>query len=79
MKAAGVRPDRDTPCYSSDIPDDICYHWAEEYFRTEDVKEDKEDEEEFVPRPYVERAAAGPKRKKAGTKKSSAKKRQKRK
>ena len=51
IKASGIQPGRDTPCYSSDIPDDICYHWAEEYFRTMDVKEDKEDEEEFVPRP----------------------------
>lgn len=74
IKAAGIQPGRDTPCYTSDIPDDICYHWAEEYFRTMDVKEDKEDEEEFVPRPYAGKTAAGSKGKKTVTKKAAAKK-----
>ena len=74
MKAAGIQPGRNTPCYSSDIPDDLCYHWAEEYFRTADVKEDKEDEEEFVPKPYAGRTTTTSKGKKTGTKKSPAKK-----
>lgn len=74
MKAAGIQPGRDTPCYSSDIPDDLCYHWAEEYFRTMDVKEDKEDEEKFVPKPYAGRTTAGSKGKKTTAKKSPAKK-----
>ncbi len=74
MKAAGIQPGRDTPCYSSDIPDDLCYHWAEEYFRTMDVKEDKENEEEFVPKPYTGKTTAGSKGKKSSTKKSPAKK-----
>lgn len=72
MKAAGIQPGRDMPAYSSDIPDDLCYHWAEEYFRTMDVKEDKEEEEEFVPKPYAGRTAAAPRGKKNGTKKSPA-------
>ena len=29
MKADGIEPGRDTPCYSADIPDGLCYHWAE--------------------------------------------------
>lgn len=74
MKAAGIQPGRDTPCYSSDIPDDLCYHWAEEYFRNMDVKEDKEEEEKFVPKPYVGKTATSSKGKKTGTKKSPAKK-----
>lgn len=69
MKAAGIQPGRDTSCYSSDIPDDVCYHWAEEYFRTMDVKEDKEEEEKFVPKPYI-----GKNRSKAASKKSAGKK-----
>lgn len=72
MKAAGIQPGRDMPAYSSDIPDDLCYHWAEEYFRTMDVKEDKEEEEEFVPKPYAGRTAAASRGKKNGTKKSPA-------
>lgn len=74
MKAAGIQPGRDTPCYSSDIPDDLCYHWAEEYFQTMDVKEDKEDEEKFVAKPYMGRTTAGSKGKKTSAKKSPAKK-----
>ena len=74
MKAAGIQPGRDTLCYSSDIPDDLCYHWAEEYFRTMDVKEDKEDEEKFVAKPYMGRTTAGSKGKKTSAKKSPAKK-----
>lgn len=37
--------------YGSDVPDDLCYQWAEEYFMDMDAKEDK-DKEEFVPKPY---------------------------
>ena len=74
MKAAGIQPGRDTPCYSSDIPDDLCYHWAEEYFWTMDVKEDKEEEEKFVPKPYTGKTTAASKGKKSSTKKSPAKK-----
>lgn len=39
--------------YSSDIPDDLCYQWAEDYFTNPSVPEDQEDEEKFEPRPYV--------------------------
>ena len=74
IKANGIQPGRDNTCYASDVPDDLCYHWAEEYFRTMDVKEDKEEEEKFVPKPYVGRTASSPKGKKTGAKKSAAKK-----
>lgn len=74
MKAAGIQPSRDTPCYSSDIPDKLCYHWAEEYFRTMDVKEDREDEDKFVPKPYAGTTTASSKGKKTGIKKSTTKK-----
>lgn len=35
------------------MPDDLCYRWAEDYFHDPDAKEDKQDEERFVPEPYV--------------------------
>ena len=72
MKAAGIQPGQSANGYSSDIPYDLCYYWAVEYFWTMDVKEDKEDEEEFVPKPYVGGTAARPKRKKNAAKKSPA-------
>ncbi|MBS1473896.1 MAG: hypothetical protein HP058_03095 [Massilimaliae sp.] len=47
-----------------DVPDDLCYQWAEEYFRDLDVKEDKtESDKEFVPKPYSGTSKAKPKTK----------------
>lgn len=59
--------------YGSDVPDDLCYQWAVEYFWDMDAVEDKESEEKFVPKPYPGRAATkSPK--KPEKKKSEAKK-----
>ena len=57
-----------------DVPDELCYQWAEEYFRDLDAPEDKDkNEEKFVPKPYTGKAA--PKsRKKAEKKKPAPKK-----
>lgn len=68
IKASGQTPGRDLRCYASDIPDDLCYQWAEEYFRTENVKEDQEEEEKFVPKPYVGKATGKGKEKKTDKK-----------
>lgn len=38
--------------YGCDIPDDLCYKWAEEYFMDMDAKEDKDKDDEFVPKPF---------------------------
>ncbi len=35
-----------------DVPDDLCYTWAEEYFNNLEAEEDKEKEEKFVPKSY---------------------------
>lgn len=36
-----------------DVPDDLCYQWAVEYFNDMNAEEDKtKDDEEFVPRAY---------------------------
>lgn len=68
IKASGQTPGRDMRCYASDIPDDLCYQWAEEYFRTENVKEDQEEEEKFVSKPYVGKATGKGKEKKTAQK-----------
>ncbi|MDE7170269.1 MAG: hypothetical protein K2O11_00070 [Oscillospiraceae bacterium] len=39
--------------YGLDVPDGLCYQWAEDYFNDPDAKEDHKDDEKFVPRPYV--------------------------
>ena len=36
----------------SDVPDDLCYQWAVDYFNDPDAEEDKEKDEEFVPKTY---------------------------
>ena len=38
--------------YGTDVPDWLCYQWAEEYFKDLNAKEDRGQEEKFVPRPY---------------------------
>lgn len=34
-----------------DVPDDLCYAWAEEYFRSPDIKEDQKKKDVYVPLP----------------------------
>lgn len=53
--------------YGCDVPDDLCYQWAKEYFWDMDAEEAKENEEKFVPKPYTGKAA--PKSKKKAEKK----------
>lgn len=37
-----------------DVPDELCYQWAEEYFRDLNAPEDKTDaDKEFTPKPYI--------------------------
>ena len=53
IKDNGIKPEGPYGAYGSDIPDDMCYQWAEEYFRDPNAEEDKEKEEKFVPKPYI--------------------------
>ncbi len=74
LKVSGIQPGPGQQVYSCDIPDDLCYQWAEEYYRDPDAKEDHEEEEKFVPKPYAGRSAAKSKAKKKETKKDAKKK-----
>lgn len=58
MEANGMeRPFGVNGIYGGDVPDDVVYGWAEEYYRTPDVKEDQDPDETFEPRPYTGRRA----------------------
>lgn len=72
MEENGIRPDGDG--YGFDVPDGLCYQWAEEYFHAEDAPEDREKEEPFVPRPYVGATSKTAKQKKEKPKKEKPKK-----
>lgn len=52
LKASGIQPGPGAQGYGSDVPDDLCYGWAVEYFNDPDAEVDKEKEEKFVPQPY---------------------------
>lgn len=69
MKADGIKPGTGQQGYGCDVPDDLCYQWAEDYFRNPLVEEDEQEEEEFVPKPYVPRAGYKPPAKKKAEKK----------
>jgi len=49
MKDQGIER---TGVYGLDVPNDLCFTWAEQYWAL-GAKEDHKDEEKFVPRPYV--------------------------
>lgn len=69
MKNNDIQPENGV--YGGDVPDGLCYQWAEDYFNDPDAQEDKEKEEEFIPRPYVGSSAS--KSKKAAKSKTTAK------
>lgn len=52
LKASGIQPGSGRQGYGCDIPDDLCYTWAVEYFNDPNAKIDHEDEEKFVPKTY---------------------------
>lgn len=52
LKVKNITPSREAP-YASAIPEGVCYQWAADYFNDPDAKEDHEDEEKFVPKPYA--------------------------
>ena len=41
MKAEGITPGPGAQGYGCDVPDDLCYQWAEDYFRDPNAKEDQ--------------------------------------
>ena len=57
--------------FGGDVPDELCYQWAREYFRDADAKEDAEPEEKFVPKTYNGKATKAGKKEK--TKKAAPK------
>ena len=76
MKDNDIKPEGVNGVYGSDVPDDLCYQWAEDYFRDPDAKEDQQEEEEFVPKPYYGKTtskSSGKKAKKAEPKKEDKK------
>lgn len=74
MKDNQVKPEGPYGAYGSDVPDDLCYQWAEDYFRDADAEEDREKEEKFVPKAYTGRTVPKSKAKKETVKKEPAKK-----
>lgn len=52
MKDNDQKPDSNG-MYGGDVPDELCYEWAVEYFTKMDLPEDKdENDKEFEPKPY---------------------------
>ena len=56
--------------YGSDVPDDLVFQWAVDYFDDDDAPEDRKNEEKFTPKPYVPKSGTKS-GKKADTKKES--------
>ena len=60
MKNNDIKPENGI--YGSDVPDDLCYQWAVDYFNDPNAKEDEEKEEKFVAQPYRGTGAAASKK-----------------
>lgn len=73
MEDNDIRPENGV--YGGDVPDGLCYQWAEDYFRATDAPEDRREEETFTPKPYVGTTTpkAKPKKETKSTKKKSEK------
>ena len=69
MKALDEKPE--SGFAGGDVPDDLCYQWALEYFRDPDAEEDKGKKEEFVPKPYTGGSSSAKKKKDPAAKKES--------
>ena len=54
MKDNGIQR---TGVYGLDVPDGLCFQWAEDYFNDPDAKEDHQNDEKFVSKPYVPASA----------------------
>lgn len=50
MKDLGIER---TGTYGCDVPDGLCFQWAEDYFNDPNAREDHTGDEKFVPKPYV--------------------------
>ena len=51
MEDNDMKPEGDI--YGGDVPDDVVYQWAVDYFNDPNAKEDEVKEERFVPKPYI--------------------------
>ena len=71
MKDNDIKPENGV--YGSDVPDDLCYQWAEDYFRDPDAQEDEENEEKFTPKPYMGKDSSKGKAKRTADKKTQRK------
>jgi len=74
LKADGIQPGTGPQGYGCDIPDNLCYQWAVDYFNDPDAKEDQEEEEKFVPKPYLGSSTKAKPKSKAKAKNETAKK-----
>ena len=73
MELRGEKPER-FERIGGDVPDDLCYQWAEEYFNDPNAEEDKDKDDEFVPEPYYGgTVSTSPKKKNPAKKKETAK------
>jgi hypothetical protein len=50
--------------FGGDVPDDLCYKWAEDYFNDPDADVDKDKDDKFVPKPFYGGGSSSSKSKK---------------
>lgn len=58
MENNDIKPDQNG-IYGGDVPDDIVYQWAADYFNDPNAKEDEREDEQFKPKPYTGGKSSG--------------------
>jgi hypothetical protein len=66
MEMNGEKPE--SGGYGGDIPDDLCYKWAEDYYNDADTEVDKDKDDKFVPKPYYGGGSSSKSKKKEAAK-----------
>jgi hypothetical protein len=57
--------------YGDDVPDGLCYQWAEDYFNDPDAEVDRDKDDKFVPKPFYGGSSSKTKTKKKETPKKA--------
>jgi len=71
MEMNDEKPNNDG--FGGDVPDDLCYKWAEDYYNDQDAEVDKDKTDKFVAKPFYGGGVSSSKTKKKEAEKSAKK------
>jgi hypothetical protein len=67
-----MRGEKASGAVGEDVPDDMCYQWAEDYFNDPDAEADKDKDDTFIPKPFYGGSSSSKSKKKEPAEKKEA-------